>query len=170
MGLIPSSVTHLLNGAAPPHTHMQASHKWVGASRWGHGWILTSHQIRFRLSGHHHKGLMGKHRQMNEILWIRKEYTCGGPRALLHVRRQLMHALMSPQCAFALITQGMWQRHSGSNREIKGYVCLKEFQLCGRRNVSVQYLALSLKRFISRSGLQHAYLTQTPVHVHKLAF
>lgn len=169
MGLIPSRATqHLLNGAAL--SHMQASHKWVGASWWGESPVLTSHQIRFRPSGHHHKGLIGKHSQMNTILWIRKRCTCGCPRALLHVCRELMHALVSPQCAFALITRGMWQRHSRSNREIKDCVCLKEFQLCGRRNVSVQYFPLSQKCFISCSGLRRAYLTQTHILVRKLTF
>lgn len=66
-------------------------------------------------------------------------YLWGYRRAPLLVWSELMHALASPQCAFALITQGIWQRHSGSNREIKGCVCLKEVQLCGRSNVSVQY-------------------------------
>lgn len=158
MGIIPSRATqHLLNGAPP--SHMQASHKWVETSWWAQSRVLTSHQIRFRLSGHHHKGLMGKHSQMNNTLWIRKQYTCWCPRALLHMCRKLMHTLASPQCTFALITQ----RHSRSNKEIKGCIFLKEFQLCGRRNVSVQYFPLSQKSFISCSGLQQAYLAQTHI-------
>lgn len=145
---------------------MEASHKWVEASWWAESRVLASHQIRFRLSGHHHKGLMGKHSRMTSILWIRKLYTHWCPLALLHMCRKLMHTLVSPQCAFALITQ----RHSRSNNEIKGCIRLKEFQPCGRRNVSVQYFPLSQKCFISCRGLQQAYLRLTHILLHKLTF
>lgn len=91
-------------------------------------------------------------------------------RTAAHVCREQMHALVSPQCAFALMTQRMWQRHSRRNREIKGCVCLKEFQLCGRRNVSVQCFLLSQKCFISFRSLQRAYLTQIQILAHKLTF
>lgn len=142
-----------------------------GASWWGESRDLTSHQIRCRLSGRRCKGLMRKHSRTSEILMNKETaYMWVSTCTAVCVCREQMHALVSPQCAFALITEGMWQRHSRRNGEIKGSVCLKEFQLCGGRNVSVQYFPLSQKCFISFSGLQRAYLVQTHILVHKLTF
>lgn len=57
MGLIPSRATqHLLNGAALPQV--------CGRTMVGVELSLISHQIR--LSGHHHKGFMGKQSHIRE--------------------------------------------------------------------------------------------------------
>lgn len=75
-GSHPSGGTqHLLNGAAL--SHMQVSHKWAGASRGAGAEALMSHQKRFRLSGHHNKGLMGKHSRKLTISTNEETYTRG---------------------------------------------------------------------------------------------
>lgn len=58
-----------------PSPIMRASHKWARGSWQGRSPGLTSNQIRFRLSGQHRKGLMGKHSRLYKILMNKGTYT-----------------------------------------------------------------------------------------------